>query len=126
MKISLKRTLRATLPGWAYNKAAFPEADLEKYAAAIRQPGALTAMLNYYRAAFRFRKFNAQRAEKLISVPTRVIWGENDKALGKALTLNMEQYFSGPYEIHYIAESSHWVQHDHPERVNELILSFFQ
>ena len=42
-----KRSLRADSPG------AFSDADLERYAQAWAQPGALTGMVNYYRAALR-------------------------------------------------------------------------
>ena len=49
--------------------------------AALR-PGAITAMINYYRAAFRAGR--AAMSLGPVDTPTLMIWGEEDAALGKA------------------------------------------
>src|SRR5207302_9169105 len=59
--------LRSSRPG------TFTAEDLAQYRAAWSQPGAITAMLNCYRALFRTRtKFS----DKPVRVPTRTLWGE--------------------------------------------------
>ena len=54
-----------------------------------------------------------------------MIWGEDDTALGKELTFGQEKFVKAPYRIEYIANCSHWVNEEQPERVSELLDSFF-
>jgi len=114
------------LRGWTHNKNAFSKEDIEEYVCAFQKPGAITAALNYYRAAFREGTKSENRKNSTIEADTLVIWGEDDKALGKELTFGMEQYFKNHFEIKYISNCSHWVQHEYPELVNGYILDFLQ
>lgn len=114
------------LRGWARNKNAFSKEDIEAYVKAFQQPGAITAALNYYRAAFREGFKRENRKNIPVAADTLVIWGEDDKALGKELTFGMERYFNNFFEIKYISNCSHWVQHEYPELVNGYMLNFLQ
>ena len=97
---------------------------MEEYIKAFEKQGAIKGGINWYRAAFRdFKKDNKEK-RPLISTPTKIIWGENDRALGKELTIGMEKYFTGPFSIDYIKDCSHWVQNEYPEKVNEILLNF--
>lgn len=58
-----------------------------------------------------------------LRVPTRVIWGENDRALPKSLLDGLEQ-FADDLQIARIPEGSHWVVHEQPQRINQLIRGF--
>ncbi|HEY9629970.1 MAG TPA: alpha/beta fold hydrolase [Coleofasciculaceae cyanobacterium] len=69
--------------GMAIDKTAFSAADLDAYKAAAAKPGALTAMVNYYRNIFRSQ---INRSWGVLKVPTLLIWGEQDIALGIELT----------------------------------------
>ncbi|MEM0998129.1 MAG: alpha/beta hydrolase [Bacteroidota bacterium] len=122
----LPRIVRRTFRGWAYQPDAFTDADLQAYQDNMRQPGAIRSMINYYRAAFRNRKAQMQGLTDPVTVPTRILWGENDKALGKELTYGTERFFEAPVDIHYFPNCSHWVASEYPDRVNELILDFFR
>ena len=108
--------------GLAKNKAAFTDEDLDQFRKAMQKPGALTAALNYYRAAFRYPWAGPKHK---IAAPTLVIWGENDTALGKELTFGQDAYVKGAYRIEYIPDCSHWVNEERPDQVNELLLEFF-
>ena len=100
---------------------AFSAADLDGYRQAWSQPGALTAMLNWYRAMFRARPQPV--ASPKITVPTRLIWGAQDKFLGREMAQpSIELCANG--RLHFIEEASHWVQHEEPEQVNKLLLDF--
>jgi len=55
---------------------------------------------------------------------TLLIWGEEDIALGKELTYDMEQYFTDRFEIKYIPRCGHWVQQEQPELVNQYMSEF--
>ncbi|HEV7944194.1 MAG TPA: alpha/beta hydrolase [Solirubrobacteraceae bacterium] len=113
-----KRSLRADSPG------AFSDVDLERYAQAWAQPGALTGMVNYYRAALR-RSPRAALAQLVpIQTQTLVIWGMRDRHLGSELAAPLPQWVPN-VRMERLPQATHWVQHDEPERVNELLIEFF-
>lgn len=99
----------------------FSTADLEAYRDAIAKPGALTAALNYYRNAFSFDFFG--REWHTIQIPTLLIWGENDVALGVELTHGTDRYVED-LTIRYIPNCSHWVQQERPQLVNQYMREF--
>jgi pimeloyl-ACP methyl ester carboxylesterase len=101
---------------------AFSAADVLLYKRALAQPGALTAALNYYRAAYRNRRQH-QMPFPQITVPTLLLWGERDRYLGLPLTDGLEQWVPNLC-LERIANASHWVQNDAPDRVNSAILTF--
>jgi pimeloyl-ACP methyl ester carboxylesterase len=104
--------------GMAVDKSRFPDEVLAVYRANALRPGGLTAMLNWYRAAGR-RFASAPEAPAKIDVPTLMVWGEEDRALGKELTLGTDAYVS-ELTLRYLPGVSHWVQQEAPERVNEI------
>ncbi len=112
-----KRSLRAD------SKRAFTDEDLERYVKAWSQPGALTGMINYYRAALRRSPRSAQAQLKRIDAQTLVIWGMLDRHLGSELAEPPREWVPNA-RVERIADATHWVQHDAPERVNELLLAF--
>ena len=112
-----------SLQGMAVDKSAFSEADLEAYKDAAAKRGALTAAINYYRNVFRsLLNRNGQRWE-VLEVPTLMIWGEKDTALGKELTYGTEVYVKD-LQIKYIPNCSHWVQQEQPQLVNQYMREF--
>jgi len=124
---TLYSSFKKNLQGWAYNKSAFTEDDLQRYVEAIRKPGAIQATLNYYRARFRYKgQLFRKDEERQIQSPTLVIWGKNDRALGAEMTNGMEKHFANSFEIKYIDRCSHWVQHEYPELVNNYIIGFLK
>ena len=99
----------------------FTEADLEQYRKAWSQPGALTAMINYYRAVLKKQFMPA--AEYRITCPTLLIWGKRDiYATPELAEASIQLCRDG--RVVYLDQATHWVQHDEPERVAELIASF--
>jgi epoxide hydrolase 4 len=113
-----KRSLRAHAP-----RDTFTGEDLERYVEAWSQPGALTGMIDYYRAAIRRSPRNALASLRPISAPTLVIWGERDAYLGAELA-EPEPKWVPDARVELIPEASHWVQHEAPDRVNELLIEF--
>lgn len=108
----------------AVQKTAFPPDVLAHYRDAISKPGALTASINYYRTLFRHpRSASTGTRSNSIEVPTLLIWGEQDIALGIELTHHLEQWVPR-LRVERLPDSGHWVQQEKPERVNELILEF--
>lgn len=118
-----KQIIKGVLQGTGARPGTFTKEDLQKYTAALERPGAFKAVLNYYRAALRGKP---PSGDGKVTVPTLLIWGEKDQALGKDLTFGMKKYFTNGLKIEYLPESSHWVVEEEPEKVTALILSFLR
>lgn len=124
-KLNDYQVIKDTFSGMAIDKTAFTEADLNAYRDAAAQPGALTAMINYYRGAFGLFFSNKRSPWGILEVPTLTIWGENDTALGKELTYGTDAYVRD-WQIKYIPNCSHWVQQEQPALVNQYIQEFIE
>lgn len=115
------QVIERTIQGTAFNKSAFTPADLNAYKDAAAKSGAIAAMLNYYRN--NFQKFIFNQKWGILDVPTLMIWGENDTALGKELTYDTTNYVNN-LKIRYIQRCGHWVQQEQPEIVNQYIKEY--
>ena len=113
--------IETAIKGMAVNKSAFSKEDLEAYKDAAAKRGAMTATLNYYRNIFQQRMTSQDWS--VLEVPTLMIWGEKDTALGKELTYGTEAYVRD-FKIKYIPDCSHWVQQEKPELVNQYMREF--
>ena len=109
--------------GMAIDKTAFTPEDIKIFKQAVAQPGALTAMLNYYRNIFQAKISNKNWPK--LDIPTLMIWGESDNALGKELTYGTQSYVN-QLQINYIPNCSHWVQQEKPQLVNQYIREFLE
>ncbi|GAB3300684.1 alpha/beta fold hydrolase [Hymenobacter humi] len=100
----------------------FSHQDLNAYREAWNQPRAMRSMINWYRAAGRF----AGRLSKTgrVKVPVHIIWGENDAFLEADLARQSLQLCDAG-RLTYLP-ASHWVQHEIPNEVNELLLKFLK
>ncbi len=107
----------------AVNQDAFSSFDLHVMATALAQPGALTGMINWYRAAARNRTTLEDCLP--VTVPTLFIWGEEDAALGRSLTFGVEKWVSN-LQLHTLPQCGHWVQNEAPEEVNAQFLAFLK
>jgi pimeloyl-ACP methyl ester carboxylesterase len=102
----------------------FPPEERARYAEALAQPGALTAMLNYYRALRRDTPRSAKRRIRTVHAPTRVIWGRRDRYLTPALAEPQRADVPNLERVIWL-DTGHWVQHEAPEEVAELLIEFF-
>lgn len=104
----------------ASSSAITPE-DIEQYRQAWSQPGAITAMLNWYRAARRARPPDSAP----ITMPTLIIWGKHDVAFRSYLAeKSLELCENGHLKL--IDEVGHWVQHEAAETVNTHLIDWLQ
>ena len=95
------------------------DADRDRYTSAFAQPGALTAMLNYYRALGRT---GVGVKHHPIEAPVLVIWGDHDRYLVRELA-EPDPTIVPRARVERI-DASHWVQNEQPERVNALLIDF--
>lgn len=116
------RAISDAFRSMAIDKSRFPEDVLNVYRANAARPGALTAMLNYYRALI--RGGGARRQQRLgypvIETPTLMLWGEHDTALGKETTYGTDAFVRN-LTLRYLPNVSHWVQQEAPETVNAML-----
>src|SRR5206468_616244 len=99
----------------------FSEQDFEKYRQAWSQPGAIEAMINWYRAGFRARLRPLD--DPRVRVPVLMIWGARDRFIGRNLARpSIELCEEGRLVI--LEDATHWLQHEEAARVNELIGEF--
>jgi pimeloyl-ACP methyl ester carboxylesterase len=111
---------RSGMPG------SFTEEDLEHYRAAWTQSGALKSMINWYRSAIRtWFGYSFRSDPKLphITVPTLMLWGVQDTALGYEMAQpSIDLCEDG--ELVPFEDATHWVQHDEAEAVTQRLLAF--
>ncbi len=94
---------------------------MDRYRENWAQPGAATAMINWYRA-IRHSGLNPEDFENMpnLSTPTLMIWGECDAALGVELSYGTDEIVDD-FTVRYLPDVSHWVQQEAPEAVNEIL-----
>jgi len=99
----------------------FNQNDIERYRHAWWRKDAITSMLNWYRAALQMPPDIS--GDLRIRVPTLILWGAQDIALGRELaepSLNL----CDQGKLVFFESSSHWVQFDESEAVNKHMLDF--
>ena len=111
-----RRLLATARPG------AFSDTDVEQMVQAWREPGALTGMINWYRAALRAQPKIPK--DLTIDVPLMLIWGEKDAFLGAdMIEPSMRHVTHG--RVERFPDATHWVLHEERERVVELLDAWF-
>jgi pimeloyl-ACP methyl ester carboxylesterase len=92
--------------------------EVDVFVAAMLEPGALTAALNWYRA------MSAEAFSDVgkISVPTLYVWSTEDIALGRQAAEATEAWVSGPYRFEVLAGVSHWIPEAAPQDLGRLLL----
>jgi pimeloyl-ACP methyl ester carboxylesterase len=111
---SLTRTAR---PG------TFSPAELAAYRAAWAVPGALTGMVNWYRAAVRHRPAPPSRGR--VTVPTLILWGNRDRFLSRDLP-DLSAALCSDARVVRFPDATHWLLHEEPAAVAAVLLSFLR
>jgi pimeloyl-ACP methyl ester carboxylesterase len=92
-----------------------PERHVTEYVQRFTEPGALTAALNWYRAA-------AFGTVGPVSVPTLYVWSTDDVAIGSTGALACGDHVTGPYRFEVLEDVSHWIPEEAPELLSRLLL----
>ena len=99
----------------------FTKEDIAKYKEAWAQPGAMTSMVNWYRAVIRHQPPMPQDVR--VKVRTLMMWGTKDVALTHRMARPSMDYVDDGNLILF-PEATHWVQHDAAEEVNHYLVDF--
>jgi pimeloyl-ACP methyl ester carboxylesterase len=92
--------------------------DTETYVAALSEPGALTAALNWYRSMDRGALLDLLP----VAVPTLYVWSTDDAAFSRAAAEDTRTCVQGPYTFEVLEGVSHWVPETAPERLSALLV----
>ncbi|GGL24894.1 alpha/beta hydrolase [Halarchaeum grantii] len=100
---------------------AFEAGDVDRYRRAWSREGALTAMLDWYRALLRHRD---DPPRETVTAPTLVAWGDRDRALLPELAAASLDYCRDG-RLERFPEATHWLPHEYPERVADSFVEHF-
>ena len=88
------------------------------YVAALTEPGALTAALNWYRAM----DGAALRDLQPVAVPTLYVWSTGDGAFGRTAAEATAGCVQGPYTFEVLENVSHWIPEMAPSSCSDLLM----
>ena len=103
----------------------FTDSDLNAYRQAWSRPGALHAMINWYRAGIRFGLPRRTNAEWRVAIPTLIIWGEGDIFLLPEMAHESLE-FCDDGKCLLLPGVSHWITHEEPDRVAAELIAHFK
>jgi pimeloyl-ACP methyl ester carboxylesterase len=92
--------------------------EVRRFVAAMLEPGALTAALNWYRAT----DPNSLTDVGAITVPTLYVWSDEDIALGRRAAESTVKWVTGPYRFEILEGVSHWIPETAPGDLNRILL----
>lgn len=118
----------ANLRRFVFDTAApgtFSDEDRDIFVAALREDGALTAALDYYRANIPPQSWLRPPPDlPAVDVPTMIVWGEADAYMSPVLLERSMSKVAGPLRVERLPGVSHWVQQEAPDEVNRLLIDF--
>ncbi|MBD2021513.1 alpha/beta hydrolase, partial [Leptolyngbya sp. FACHB-36] len=125
---NLKGFVKNLLQEQAIRKGAFSEEDTQVYRTALAKPGVLSAALNYYRQMLLPWNWVKQwgLSSSPITVPTLVLWGEDDSLLSYSLTEGLDRMIAAPFKLTRVPHCGHWIQQEVPQTVNRELLTFLR
>ena len=101
------------------NPDAVPARVIDHFTRSLSRPGRLTAALNYYRANLA----GGPAWESLtdvgpITMPTTLLWGDQDPALGRSAVEATAKQVQGEYRLEVLQGAGHWLQFERPAEVS--------
>ncbi|HEX9993480.1 MAG TPA: alpha/beta hydrolase [Acidimicrobiales bacterium] len=94
-----------------------PADRADEYVAAMREPGALSGALGWYRAA---RPGDLALGD--VSVPTLYVWSPGDPALGGTAARRTAAHVTGPYRFEVLEGAPHWIPETRPGELTRLLV----
>jgi pimeloyl-ACP methyl ester carboxylesterase len=106
------------------NPDAVPPKVVDHFTRSLSRPGRLTAALNYYRANLA----GGPAWESLtdigpITMPTTLLWGDQDPALGRRAAEATASHVQGEYRLQVLEDAGHWLQFERPGEVSLALTS---
>lgn len=99
----------------------FTEADFAVYQEAWDRPGALTAMVNWYRA---IPLTSGKPFRGRLSMPVLVIWGRQDSFMESGIAEESLKLCDRG-NLHWFEDATHWVHLEEPQAVSAALKAFW-
>jgi pimeloyl-ACP methyl ester carboxylesterase len=106
----------------------FTEQEMREFAEPLREPDRTRATVNLYRTFLtrEFGRVGAQRYnKKRLTVPTRLVFGEDDFAIPKRMVSGDFSRFADHFEVEFVPNCGHFVVDEQPDLVTREIRGFF-
>jgi pimeloyl-ACP methyl ester carboxylesterase len=105
------------------------QGDQERYLRDLARPGALTAGLNWYRAAYTPPPPDEEPLPQMpswqrIRHPVLGVWSDRDPFLLEPQMALSAGAVAGPWRYERITGAGHWMMLDKPEELNSLLIAF--
>jgi len=108
----LQRAMRTSA-----REGAITDELLQRYLAQWAQPGALTAMLNWYRAL----ALDLPTPTLRVDLPVTVLWGERDSFLERGIA-DAALALCNNGRLVALPDATHWLHHEEPQAVGRTLL----
>lgn len=125
---NMREFVKNLFQGQAIRKGAFSAEDTKIYQAALEKPGVLAAAINYYRHMLSPQNWlqHVGRKPEPVTIPTLVLWGEEDSFLSHSFTEGLDQLIKAPFLLKFVPDCGHWIQQEAPQTVNRELLAFLR
>jgi len=102
------------------NPESVPKSVIDHFTRSLTRPGRLTAALNYYRANLSSGGAAWERLANIgpVNVPTALLWGDQDPALGRRGAEATAAYVEADYRFVVLEGAGHWLQLERPAEVS--------
>lgn len=107
-------------------KRRMSDAKAEEHLDVLRDPGALDAALNWYRAAFGGASTLARPDVPAIKVPTLYVWGTEDGTVGRIAAEGTADFIDAPFCFVEVEGAGHFLAEEAPDKVNEALLAHLE
>lgn len=101
---------------WNLVRSGLAEEVADRYVEHMRQPGALTAALNWYRG------LTPGDLAGPIGVPTLFVWSTEERFVNRAAAYDTGRHVTGPYRFEVLEGVSHWIPEEAPDRLAALVV----
>lgn len=102
-------------------RSGLPADKMAEYSAALGEPDAVKATVNWYRAGV----FTPVTRYRPVAVPTLYVYAADDIALSRRAADLTARYVTGPYRYEVLQHMSHWIPEHAPQLVVDLLLGHF-
>lgn len=125
---NLKDFVKKVFQEQAIRKGAFTAELTRIYQEALEKPGVLSAAIAYYRQLMAPQNWLSQwgRSPDPVTVPTLVLWGEEDSFLSNRLTEGLDRLIKAPFTLKFVPHCGHWIQQEVPHLVNRELINFLR
>ena len=100
-------------------RAGMSQDEVDRFRAEIVDYGAFSPALGWYRA---IPMADRSLLRRRVSVPTTLLWSDDDIAVGRAGVERNQRYVGAPYELEVLEGVSHWIPTQEPRACADAIL----